>query len=31
MYAELTAKAMEYVAQTIKAAVPEWESERLDG
>jgi len=31
MYAELTAKAMEYVAQTIKAAVPEWQSERLDG
>jgi len=31
MYAELTAKAMEYVAQTIKAAVPEWQRERLAG
>ena len=31
MYAELTAKAIEYVAQTIKAAVPEWQSEPLDG
>ncbi len=31
MYAELAAKAMEHVAQTIKAAVPERESERLAG
>ena len=30
MYPELTAKAIEYVAQTIKAAAPEWQSKRLD-